>query len=206
MRDLFSCTQAAAGLVGDADEAFLNELHAAVDALPPSYPISDEDGSILDWIGENEPCQFINVLYGLYPGRCMSLEKTPELAGAMRATLENYDRERDLFANTWSAALWAHIGDAEMAYRRMRHHMANVTFDNLLGKNGSVYQIDSNLGGIAAIAEMLLQSDEHTVTLLPALPRAWHTGAVHGLRARRIYSRYQLARHAADQRNHTRTV
>ncbi len=187
LNELFSATRAAIDTLRLNENELLTEIDGVQSKFPP-IPIS-ENGVILDWQFETEPEPYlwINTLFGLYPGHCLFTDEA-SLRRAVLATLERYDQPSGTFSNTWSAGAWARLGMADTAYRRMRHHIADATLDNLLGVNRNsrpiAFQVDSNFGGIAAITEMLIQSTEDEIVLLPALPAEWSSGSIDGVRTR----------------------
>ena len=99
---------------------------------------------------------------------------------AAEKTLVEDDVNTASFGNCWFAGAWARLGRNDKAYEKLRHHISNATFDSLLGANESyiesVYQIDSNLGIIAVMGEMFVQSTKDSITLVPALPDEWKNG------------------------------
>ena len=124
------------------------------------------------------------------------MEETPELAEACRRTLELRGEESTGWALAWRICLWARLHDGEKAYGMLKKQMRPVNGSNPMNyqQGGGCYpnmfgahppfQIDSNFGSCAGIAEMLMQSTEEVIDLLPALPWAFGTGMVSGLRTR----------------------
>ena len=185
LRRLFDACVEACRVLG-VDDLQVEEMRQARDRLPPNQ--IGQHGQLQEWLEdrddpENEHRHFTH-LWGMYPGTEISLERTPELAAAVKQSLLHRGEEGTGFGLAWQMCLWARMYDAEKALRLLERLVAGNTHPNLFSNCFTTLQVDGSLGATAGIAEMLLQSYAGEIHLLPALPAAWSSGAFRGWRAR----------------------
>ena len=187
LRLLFTdCIEASKCL--NIDSEFRNKLEVMVGKLPPTK--IGKYGQIQEWAEDYEEKDLghrhVSQLFGLHPSNEISLEKTPELAKAAKVTLERRLKNgggHTGWSRAWMINFWARLQEGEKLFNDLQSLLSNSTMNNLLD-NHPPFQIDGNFGAVAGICEMLLQSQNGSLEILPSIPEELKNGEVVGINGR----------------------
>lgn len=185
LTDLFGYYAEACKILG-RDQDYAKKVLAARARLVP--PQIGKDGYLQEWTEDYEQLEdkhrHFSHMYGLYPGNVISAKRTPQWVDACKAVLEQRGDGGTGFSRAWKMGLWARLYDGQQAYKIFKGYIKEQAYPQLFAKCFTPLQVDGTFGVTAGITEMLMQSHEGVIDLLPALPNAWSQGCFDGVCAR----------------------
>ncbi len=183
--DLFNNYEQASALL-HTDMDYAKKVATTRKQLVP--PQINKEGALQEWADDwpqlEKNHRHFSHLYGLYPGNVLSAKRTPEFVEPIKAVLNQRGDEGAGFSRAWKICLWARLYDGERTYKIFKGYLKDQTCTQLFARCFKPMQVDGSLGVTAGITEMLLQSHEGYIDLLPALPKEWPAGVVEGICAR----------------------
>ena len=185
LKDLFSYYASASEIL-NVDREFAKTVASAKERLVPSQV--GKDGMLQEWTDDlgqlEDKHRHFSHLYGLYPGNVISARHTPELVEPVKKVLEQRGDGGTGFSRGWKMALWARLNDGDRANSIFKGYLKEQCYASLFAKCFTPLQVDGSFGVTAGITEMLVQSHEGMIELLPALPTEWREGTFNGVCAR----------------------
>ena len=182
LKDLFKYYGQATQILG-RDKEYAQEVLKSRERLVPSQV--GKDGTLQEWMEDygqlEEKHRHFSHMYGLFPGNVLSKKKTPEFVEPIKAVLEQRGDGGTGFSRAWKMALWARLSDGDRANSIYKSYLQEQCYLSLFAKCYTPLQVDGSLGVTAAISEMLVQSHEDGIELLPALPKEWDAGRFKGV-------------------------
>jgi len=185
LKDLFGDYIGAANVL-NADKDFAEKVKAARAKLVP--PQINKEGQLQEWAEDygqlEKQHRHSSHLYGIYPGNVFSLRSTPDFINPIKAVLEQRGDGGVGWSRAWKMSIWARLGNGDRSNKILKEYFKEQCLPQFFAKCFTAMQVDGTMGVSAGITEMLMQSNEGMIKLLPALPAEWSGGSFKGMIAR----------------------